>query len=120
MGPLRDVQVQMQGISRMRQTGIVGDFKRRDRQQHDGHAEQGAQRSGLDVPGARVENVKPAGARDERPKYREYHRHLAQWYVSRQLCDDMGNNLHVSVLWREQLPGMLERPDEECPVIIKV
>ncbi len=28
MGPLRDVQVQMQGISHMRQAGIVADFKR--------------------------------------------------------------------------------------------
>ena len=99
---------------------VVGDFQGRDRQQHDDCAGQDAQRPGPDVPGAGMEDVKPAGGRDERPGYREYHGHLAQRHVSRQLRDHMGNNLHVSVLRREQLPGMLQRPHEECPIVIQV
>ena len=98
----------------------VRDLYQGDGQKHDGEGEHESQHHGADVPRADVEDEQRASGRDERSGDREDGRRVAQRQIGRELGDQPRDELDVSVVRDQQVPGFLQRLRHEDLQILGV
>jgi hypothetical protein len=79
-----------------------------------------AQKRGADVPRADVEDKQRTPGCDERPADREGRRRLAKRQIGHELGHQPGDQLDVSIVGDQQVPGVLQRLGQEDLQILGV